>query len=263
MKMAMVGEMEDNQITVLQKALSVFETLTEHDKPQTLGNISQLAGVNPATTYRILATLKDNGWVAKHEQNRYSIDESAQFFLSRNHLNGLLREVAHEPMRESSYAESQPMNLIVRNYEKCMILQQIRTGKTVDYVPPIGTELPIYASSGGKVLLSELPLTLLQSILQIIELKPLSKYTITRKIDFVHELRKVKANGYGLDIHESLDKGCCIAVPVRNPDGRIIAAVSFSGFIGNFDESDIAHYYPILHETANKIARRLQGCASR
>ena len=250
--------MEDNQIMVLQKALSVFESLAAHYKPQTLRIISKSVGVSPTTTCRILAMLADNGWIVKRGSSKNTIYEYAQCFFGLNPLN-LLREVAYEPMWESSYAESQPMNLIIRNYEKCVILQQIRTGKSVDYVPPEGMELPIYASSGGKVLLSELTPILLQSILQSIELKPLSKYTITRKIDFMNELKKVVVNGYGLDIHESLDKGSCIAMPVRNNDGKIIAALSFSGFIGDFNSVDIDHYYPILARASQKIAQRLCG----
>jgi IclR family KDG regulon transcriptional repressor len=164
-----------------------------------------------------------------------------------------------EPMRETSAAESRAMNLIVRNYEKCFILQQVRTGKAVEYLPPIGTELPIYASGGGKVLLAALSPTLLQEILQMIELKPLTKQTLIKKVDLMQELEKVKANGCALDAHESVEQGYCIAVPVSHSEGSVIAALSFSGFIGDFDDVDLDHYCQVLGATAQKITQSLDG----
>jgi DNA-binding IclR family transcriptional regulator len=248
--------MEDNQIAVLKKALNIFETVSEQNGAQTLNDISKKNGLNSATAYRILATMKDHGLLVR-DANKYAIDENVLYSLSRNNYNGLIRETAYEAMREASYSKSRAMNLIARCYEKCFIVQQIRTGKAVEFVPPLGTKLPIYASAGGKILLSELPPILLQEILQIIELKPFTKRTITKKIDLMHELETIRSNDYALDVHESVDKGYCIAVPVRDNHGKIFAALSFTGFIGNFENADIGQYYPVLCETSQKITQCL------
>jgi DNA-binding IclR family transcriptional regulator len=126
----------------------------------------------------------------------------------------------------------------------------------VEYLPPIGTELPIYASGGGKVLSAALPPTLLQEILQTIELKPFTIRTLTKKVDLMQELEKVKANGYALDAHELVEQGYCIAVSVRNEAGGVIAALSFSGFIGDFTAKEVEYYETILKEAAREISQK-------
>jgi DNA-binding IclR family transcriptional regulator len=256
-----VGEfkMEDNQVAVLQKALNIFETLAAQGGPQPLNHLSKATGVGLTTAYRILATLQDRHVVAKDADNRYAVAEFTQYVFGRNNYHSLIREAAYEPMRETSSAESLAINLIVRNYEKCFILQQVRTGKALEYLPPVGTELPIYASGGGKVLLAALPPILLQEILQTIELKPFTKRTLTKKIDLMQELEEVKVNGYALDVYESVEQGYCIAVPVRHHDGAVIASLSFSGFIGDFDDADLGHYCQVLGATAQKITQSLGG----
>ena len=58
----------------------------------------------------------------------------------------------------------QPMNLIVREGHRCYVLQQSRTKSIVNYVPALYSELPFYACAGGKVLMSELPISLVEKL---------------------------------------------------------------------------------------------------
>ena len=67
---------------------------------------------------------------------------------------------------------------------------------------------------------------------------PLTKNTITDTEEFWHELRTVAKQGYAFDDKESAENGSCIAVPIRDCEGNIIAALSFSGFVGVSDKTN-------------------------
>ena len=160
-------------------------------------------------------------------------------------------------MKEYTAKYGQAMNLMVRDGVNCVIIQQSRTTNIVDYIPPLFSNLPLHATSGGKVLLSELPVNLADQVISSCEMKPLTSHTITDPEKFWQALREAAKQGYAIDNRESAENGCCIAVPVRDHEGTIIAALSFSGFIGIEDTQELQKYLPPLHEASEKISHNL------
>ena len=248
---------ETGNVKVLVKALTILDILKGSDQPLGVNEISRQSSINLTTAFRILKTLKNEGWIYQDKNDKYIIGLKVSFVTEKNNFYLALKEIAYYTMTRLSVKESQAMNLIVRENEKCLILQQSRTEKFVDYVPPPGTVVPIYASAGGKILLSELPDFVRKEILDKTEMKPLTKYTITGKTAFMKELQKVKKSGYAVDAHESQEDGFCIAVPVRSKEGEIIAALSFSGFIGKITDTNIDYYEKILKKASSEITENL------
>ena len=101
-----------------------------------------------------------SGWVFQLNDRRYITGEKISFVTEKNNLNLALREVAQYVMKEYTEKYGQAINLMVREEVQCTILQQSRTKKIFDYIPPLFSNLPIHACAGGKVLLSELPVNL-------------------------------------------------------------------------------------------------------
>lgn len=81
--------------------------------------------------------------------------------------------------------------------------------------------------------------------------------TICTKRSFLEELDKVRQQGYALDYFESLSHTCCVAVPVRSPEGEIYAALSFSGITDVTSREQLAYYLPQLREAAQTITQKL------
>lgn len=245
----------NENIKVLEKALIILDIIKESGRPLGVNEISKQCSINLTTAFRVLKTLKSRGWVYQDENDKYIIGPKVSFVTEKDNFYLALKEIAYYTMARLTAMVSQAMNLMIRENEKCYILQQTRTEKIVDYVPPKGTTLPIYASAGGKVLMAELSDFIREQILNKTELKPLTKYTITRRVDLLEELEKIRQMGYAVDAQESQEGGFCIAVPVRSKDGEIIAALSFSGFIGNMSGNDINYYYKILEKASVEITK--------
>ena len=85
----------------------------------------------------------------------------------------------------------------------------------------------------------------------------MTSHTITDPNLFWQELRITAKRGYAFDNHESTEGGSCVAVPVRDIEGTVIAALSFSGFIGVEDVSELEKYVPALKEASSWITRSL------
>ena len=160
-------------------------------------------------------------------------------------------------MQELTAREILPMNLVVRQDRRFFILQQTRTERYVDFVAPVGSTLPLHASAGGKILLCELPEVLRAQFIDGIAFEAMTPNTICTKRAFLEELNRVRQQEYALDYFESLTHPCCVAVPVRSPEGEIYAALSFSGITDVTSREQLKYYLPQLREAADTITQRL------
>lgn len=248
---------ESGNVKVLEKALTLLDLLRGATEPLGVNEIARSCGMSPATAFRFLKTLLNYGWVYQNTEEKYTlgakitaVTEKKSFFLT-------LKEVSYFIMSRLSESEREAMNLVVRDLDRCYILGQSRTEKIVDYVPPIGTVLPFHASACGKILLSELDENLLNGILDGMDFRRMTENTITDRAAFCEELAAVRRQGYALDRHESQNDGFCIAVPVRSDEGDILAALSFSGFIGYKSEIEVDYYVRLLKEASSAVTAQL------
>lgn len=250
-------------IKMVDRALLVLDTLRAERKRLGVNEIAKQCGINPSTAFRILKTLEAGGWVYQCNDGRYITGQKISFVMEKDNLYLALKEVASFIMQRYTEKYGQAMNLMVRESARCYILQQSRTKNLVDYVPPLYSELPFYACAGGKILLSELPISLVDQIIDSCEMVPLTPKTIVDPEAFWQELRKVAKLGYAFDDKESAINGSCIGVPVRDCEGEIIASLSFSGFVGVENPDDLLEYVPALEEAAQEISRNLYRCWGR
>lgn len=246
---------EQKNVKVLEKALTILDTVKQANEPLGVNELAKMCEINVTTAFRILKTLQNKGWVYQNNHEKYLAGHKLSFATEKSSFYCALKEVAYYVMSALSAREGQAMNLVVRENEKCFILQQSRTKKLVDYVPPIGTYLPIYASACGKILLSELPDFMLDNILEKTEMKPLTHKTIINKEQLMKTLRQIQETGYAIDEHETQEAGLCIAVPVRSNSSEIIAALSFSGFIGQAAPEKIDYYCSLLKKASEEITQ--------
>lgn len=249
-------------IKMLDNALAVLDTLRTSRERLGVNEIAKRCDLNPSTTFRILKTLEINGWVFQCSDDRYLVGQKVSFVTEKNNLFLALKDVAALTMKRCTDETHQAMNLIVRDGADCFILQQSRTRSLFDYVAPINTAMPFYACAGGKILLSELPILMVDKLLETTHMEPLTQHTITEPEAFWNELRVVARQGYAFDFQESSPNGSCIAVPVRDHEGTIIASLSFSGFVGISGTDALLPYLPGLKEASAEISRNLYACRS-
>lgn len=258
--MPATGSDKTETIKMVENAMGVLDLLRAAKAPSGVNAIAKQCGLSPSTAYRILKTLELTGWAYQLSNDTYIPGEKLSFITSKNNFYLALRDAAKAFMEECTGKYGMAMNLMVRNGANCEVLEQSLTKSIINYVPPIHSELPYYACGGGKVLLCELPEALIEQILSTHKLEALTPYTITDADEYRHVLAETAKNGYAVDFQESSINGSCIAVPVRNREGTIIASLSFSGLIGISDPNKLLKYVPVLKETSEKITASLFRC---
>jgi DNA-binding IclR family transcriptional regulator len=94
-------------------------------------------------------------------------------------------------------------------------------------------------------------------LLDSIELKPLTPYTIIDRTKLNQYLEKIRNQGYVIT-GEDLDAGARgVAAPIRDLHGQVIASISVSGVSGRFTEERVNCYTQLILEGSNKISKAL------
>ena len=127
-------------------------------------------------------------------------------------------------------------------------------------VASVGTYYPAHATSLGKVLLAALTEDQFEAYLGRAELRPLTDCTINNADDLKRIIGECRKNGYATSVDE-LDYGITsLAVPIRNAQGRVLAAINCSGYSGRVTaERLVAERLEDLIGSANRIGRVLDA----
>ncbi|MCB0046375.1 MAG: IclR family transcriptional regulator [Caldilineaceae bacterium] len=244
-------------IQTLSRAMILFDKLYDSAVPLGVNELAKQCDMNLSTAFRILKTLMQGGWVYQCEDDRYIISPRFSFITERTGFYFALKEISAFTMDRITTQETQAMNLSVLKDRTCIILQQSRTTKLMDLIPPVNSTLPFHASASGKIILAGLPDPLLRLYMANMNFESLTKDTITDHAVLTRTLEVVRQDGYALDLYETMENSVCIAAPILRNDGETIAALSFSGIIGAFDQELLNHYLPVLRQAADEISDNL------
>jgi DNA-binding IclR family transcriptional regulator len=245
-------------IKVLNKTFSILEVLLQQGSAMNMTEISKKLDLYPSTTHRILDTLKHWGYVEQEPNNqKYRLGlKVLELGMAKLQQIDLIREVTPY-LKELVNQYNETVHVGVLEGGDVLYLAKEESSQTIRMCSYVGKRAPLHCTALGKVLLAYLPEEEIKKILDKIELPRLTEKTITDKKELEKELNKVKKQGFALDIGENEKDVRCIAVPIRNYQGRVIAAVSISGPAFRIDKKVQNNLKEALIETSKKASKRL------
>jgi len=245
-------------IKVLDKSLSILETLLQHNSSMSMTEISEKLGLYPSTIHRILDTLKHWGYVEQESNNqKYQLGlKVLELGMAKLHQMDLARE-ASPYLKELVNKCNETVHLGVLEEGDVLYLAKEESSQTIRMVSYVGRRAPIHCTALGKVLLAYLSEEKRKDILDKKGLPSLTEKTITNKKELEKELRQVRERGFALDRGEYEKNVRCIAAPIRNFQGKIIAAVSISGPAFRIDVNTQNNLKEALIQISKKISERL------
>lgn len=145
--------------------------------------------------------------------------------------------------------------LDVYNNGDVVYLYKAEGTSSIQTTARLGSRRPAYCTALGKVILANLPIEETDRIFE----KKLSKFTektVVERIKLYEEFAKIRTNGYGVD-DEGIEYGLyCMAVPIYNYTGNVIAAISVSGPIKRLNENK-ENIIEALTNVGGMISKRL------
>jgi len=241
----------------LARGLAVIEAFQNRKAGMTVSEIAAHTGLSRAAVRRLLVTLELLGY-AQHTGSifrlRPSILRLGFAFLSSDSLPALaqpLLESVTETLHESC-------SLGILDNDQVVYLARSAGKRVMSVNLSIGTRVPAYCTSLGRVLLSGLAKEGLSAYFDSVHLDKLTPKTVVDKTALYRIIDKVRSDGYAL-VDEELEIGLrSIAVPVMTRGGRIIAAMNSGVHASRVSISDLLErFLPLLTENASILAHLL------
>ncbi|MEW9053116.1 MAG: IclR family transcriptional regulator [Neobacillus sp.] len=219
-----------SNVQSLERALTILNKLSEYPDGIQIARLSEQVGLTKSTIHRLLATLSSMNYVVKDEEtDKYKLGLQV-LFLSRNLLNNSDIVTTAKPYLEKLAKEiNETVHLCIEDRGEVIYIDKIESTQTVRMYSRIGSRAPIYCTAVGKVLLSDMSPDYFNEVVSKINFVPKTPTTITSKDELVKEVEQVKVQGYALDNAENEAVLRCIASPIYNHKGKIVASFSISG----------------------------------
>jgi len=222
----------------LDRGLSVIRAFGAENPELTLSGVAKITGLTRAAARRFLHTLVDLGYV-RCEGNKFSLRPKI-LELGYAYLSSLsLPEVAMPHLEQLVEKVRESSSVCVLDGDEVVYIARVPTKRIMTVSISIGTRFPAYATSLGRVLLAARCDEWLNGYFASVKLRMLTPHTITDPAALRAELQRVHAQGWAL-VDQELEEGLrSVAAPIRDRDGRVIAAVNVSTHASRASRSDI------------------------
>jgi DNA-binding IclR family transcriptional regulator len=241
----------------VQKAFTMLRAFREPDEWLTSAELSRRANLPEASGYRLIQTLLGIGAVIRDDRGRYGPGMLLVTLSKYVAYEKLLRGYAGKILE--SLAEE--LNLITHMgvLDDGMVTYVVRAGPKggIRVQTSEGIQLEPYCTGLGKVLLSGLSRLEFDRFLLDGELVPLTPNTIVDPAALREEVKKVRDQGWAMDDCEMDSDLRCLAVPVKDAAGTVVAAISSSGTPAVMNEDKIRVVRNALVEAAAKIGSKV------
>jgi IclR family transcriptional regulator, pca regulon regulatory protein len=248
-----------NFVQSLQRGLSVIRAFDAEHRDLGLSEVARAAGLTRAAARRFLLTLVELGYVSSAD-GKFRLTPRV-LELGYAYLSGLtLTEVAEPHMEELVASVNESSSISVLDGTEIVYVVRVPTRRIMSITLSVGTRLPAYATSMGRVLLASLPDEELERRLAQIEFEPLSPHTV-KDIDALRAvLKKVRKQGYAATDQE-LEEGLrSLAVPIHDATGEVIAALNVSVHASRGTMTALRRdFLPLTLNTAAAIEADLRG----
>jgi IclR family pca regulon transcriptional regulator len=246
-------------VTSLARGLQVICAFDTDNPAMTLSDVAKRTGLTRAAARRFLHTLRELGYVSSDGRD-FRLTPRV-LGLGYAYLSSMsIVELAQPFMENISKTVNESCSMSVLDDSEVVYIARVPTKRIMSVALSIGTRLPAYNTSMGRVLLAELNGEQLDSYFVRNERTQYTPQTVTDEHALRDILEQTRRAGFAA-VDQELELGLrSIAVPVRARSGNTLAALNVSGHATRVSMRDMRKtFLPPLQEAAEAITATLSG----
>ena len=222
-----------------------------------VSDLAKRLGIAKSTAHRLASTLVSEGLLGQNSQTgRYRLGIGLFTLGSMVRLQFDLSSGARSLLTELRDVTGENVRLALRDSENIVFLHDFESPQMVRLRSSTGQIKPAFCTAEGMCLLANLDQRELKHILEIPRAERTAQ-TLTNEIDIRERLDEVRRLGYAVEDEESEEGTRCIAAPVQQVDGRVVAAVGLAGPRLRMKKRLFPTLIPQLLSTAKQISRQM------
>lgn len=246
----------DRSDTPTLRAFALLEFLVAADRALTLSEIMRGFDAPKASLHRMLATLEASGLVVREPggRNAYSIGPRLSRLGIAIATHSGSQQLRHAILARLVGEIGETVNLTMLHETTVLYLDRVEASWPLRLEMQPGTRVPLHCSAGGKLLLALLPGDQRAQLLRQLVLQPFTANTITTLASLKAELDDCARTQIGVDNEEFVAGICCVAVPVHDKQGHVVAALAVHSPTVRTSLSRSLEFVPRLRQSAGELA---------
>jgi IclR family KDG regulon transcriptional repressor len=219
------------RVPMVEHTFRILEALSDSNIELPLKEISSRAGTANSSTFRILWTLANLGYIERDiGAGKYRVSPKFIDFAKRSHGSRSLLHVARPYLQELNLKFNETVNFAVLQDGEIVYVEILESNEPFHMSGSLGSRAPIHSTAMGKAIAAYLPQETLEPMLRKCSWTAFTKRTITSRTDFSRLLLQVRKRGYAVDNEENdVGAGCVGTAILDRSRGFGVGAISISG----------------------------------
>jgi IclR family acetate operon transcriptional repressor len=249
-----------NYIELIEKTFRVLEAIADSDNGLTLSALSAQSELVKSSTFRILYTLAELGYVQKRDwKGTYTVTSKLiRLARSPSHHPSLVK-IAHGRLAELSRKLDESAWLAEWRNGSVIMIDVAEASHPLHLYLNVGDRCPVHASALGKAIAAHLPPRELMTILGKARLVRFTDRTLTSRQALRAQLARVRHEGYALNDEETILGAVALAAPIFDSLGKAFAAVSVTAPTARCNEAKRAMIIAAVKRTGDAISQDLMS----
>jgi DNA-binding IclR family transcriptional regulator len=253
---------EKDIVKSVDKALTLLDHLSSLTDGANLSIISKHLGLNITSVHRMLMTMKQRGFVTQdNDTKKYHLGLRAKLLGSSAVSPTEVFKCGRRYLEQLSEITNETANLVIRDYWEAVYIMQVESRSSLRVANQVGTRVALYCTAAGKVLLAHMSKGDRLNYYKSVKLERLTPNTRCSKKDLEDEVKLIRATGLAYDREEQAIGEACIASPVFNHSGRVVAAISISSPAARLTSGKMKRYSVPIKKLTSELSTEL-GFAS-
>jgi len=247
----------DSFVRTFARGLQIIESLGRNNRGMNIAGLSEDTGLSRSVIKRYVLTLTELGYTNTDGRSYTLTPKVLNLGLSYLYSLPFWRQAQLE-LEELSQRIKQSCAMSILDGNEIVYVVRVPTYKILRASPTLGSRLPANAVSMGRALLAEVSEAELDAFLEKAPLKRLTNQTLTDRDKLRAEILLAREKGYAW-VDAELDEAICgLGIPVKNLEGKALAAINVSLPSGGItEEQAVTQYLTLLRSTASNIRSAL------
>ena len=245
------------RLSSVATAMRLLKAFSEQEVEIGISDLAKRLGVAKSTVHRLSVTLVSEGMLEQNpESGKYRLG------LALFRLGALVRHrmdvsiEARHLLRELREKANETVHLAVLDGPEIMYVYNLESTQAIRMRSDIGVRKPAYCTAEGQAMLAFQPPEVMERVISA-GMPPRTPQTITDPAALRKALEAVRQRGCAIEDEESEIGMRCIAAPIRDDSGDVIAAIGLAGPVSRLSKKALAAFIPHVIETAAAISARL------
>jgi DNA-binding IclR family transcriptional regulator len=250
---------EENTIKSLVKALNILKLFSPGKNEWTVRDMVEALGYHKSSVQRLVTTLEAHGFLERSQppRSRFVLGPIVLMLGNVASQSIDLRAVARPYLQRLVEETGETAHLCVVDQSQCYYLDKIDSPQAVRIATYVGQRLHLHCSAVGKALLSGMTEEEVDHVIDDCGLPRFTETTITDRQALFDELECIRREGLAQDNAEYEASLRCVAAPVRDSFGLVVAAISVAAPVQRFTADQLIRFGRSVKETAEQVSARL------